>query len=123
MRTEGDEADKADYHGVSRHRYNRKKQTRKYIQQLQLIAAMGPPGGGRNVITDRLLTKFNHINMTFPTEKQITRIFKTMLNQQLAEFHAELKGICESGGSRIHFTVSHDEHRESPSSIDLQRTR
>jgi len=58
------------------------------------MAAMGPPGGGRNIITDRLLTKFNVINMTFPTEKQITRIYGTMLNQHLSEFHSEVKGIC-----------------------------
>ncbi|XP_072759448.1 dynein axonemal heavy chain 2 [Anoplolepis gracilipes] len=74
--------------------YNRQKQTRKYIQTIQLMAAMGPPGGSRNVITDRLLTKFNVINMTFPTEKQIIRIYGTMLNQHLAEFHAEVKGIA-----------------------------
>lgn len=76
-------------------RYDRKRQTRKYIHRIQLIAAMGPPGGGRNVITDRLLTRFNVINMTFPTEKQIIRIYGTMLNQHFAEFHAEVKGICE----------------------------
>ncbi|EZA48745.1 Dynein heavy chain 2, axonemal [Ooceraea biroi] len=74
--------------------YDRQKQTRRYIQRIQLIAAMGPPGGGRNVITDRLLTRFNVINMAFPTEKQIIRIYGTMLNQQLAEFHAEVKGIA-----------------------------
>lgn len=62
---------------------------------MQLIAAMGPPGGGRNVITDRLLTKFNIINMAFPAEKQIVRIYGTMLNQQFSEFHAEVKGICK----------------------------
>nr|XP_012223058.1 PREDICTED: dynein heavy chain 2, axonemal-like [Linepithema humile] len=73
--------------------YDRAKQTRKYIQKIQLIAAMGPPGGGRNIITNRLLTKFNVINVTFPTEKQIIRIYGTMLNQQLSEFHAEVKGI------------------------------
>lgn len=76
-------------------RYDRQKQTRKYIQKIQLIAAMGPPGGGRNVITNRLLTKFNVINVTFPSEKQIIRIYGTMLNQQLSEFHAEVKGICK----------------------------
>lgn len=62
---------------------------------MQLIAAMGPPGGGRNVISERLLTKFNVINVTFPAEKQIIRIYGTMLNQQLAEFHTEVKVICE----------------------------
>ncbi|XP_076651590.1 dynein heavy chain 2, axonemal kl-2 [Halictus rubicundus] len=73
--------------------YDRQKQTKKYVQGVQLMAAMGPPGGGRNVITNRLLTKFNVINMTFPVEKQIIRIYGTMLNQHLADFHAEVKGI------------------------------
>lgn len=62
---------------------------------MQLIAAMGPAGGGRNVITDRLLTRFNVVNMTFPAEKQIVRIYGAMLTQQLGEFHSEVKGICE----------------------------
>ncbi|XP_078053365.1 dynein heavy chain 2, axonemal kl-2 [Augochlora pura] len=74
--------------------YDRHKQTRRYVQRLQLMAAMGPPGGGRNVITNRLLTKFNVINMTFPVEKQIVRIYGTMLSQHLVDFHAEVKGIC-----------------------------
>lgn len=59
------------------------------------MAAMDPPGGGRNIITNRLLTKFNIINMTFPAEKQIVRIYGTMLSQHLADFHAEVTGICE----------------------------
>ncbi|XP_046433182.1 dynein axonemal heavy chain 2 [Neodiprion fabricii] len=74
--------------------YDRQKQTRKYIQKMQLLAAMGPPGGGRNSITNRLLTKFNVINMTFPAEKQIVRIYGTMLNQQLHEFHNEVKSLA-----------------------------
>ncbi|XP_063992490.1 dynein axonemal heavy chain 2 [Diachasmimorpha longicaudata] len=74
--------------------YDRQKQTRKYIQKTQLMAAMGPPGGGRNTITDRLLTKFNVINVTFPIEKQILRIYGTLLNQQLFDFHPEVKGIA-----------------------------
>lgn len=56
------------------------------------MAAMGPPGGGRNVITNRLLTKFNVINITFPVEKQIVRIYGSMLNQHFSDFHAEVKG-------------------------------
>ncbi|XP_043512192.1 dynein axonemal heavy chain 2 [Frieseomelitta varia] len=73
--------------------YDREKQTQKFIQKLQLLAAMGPPGGGRNVITNRLLTKFNVINMTFPVEKQIIRIYGSMLDQHFGNFHAEVKGI------------------------------
>lgn len=62
---------------------------------MQVIAAMGPPGGGRNTITERLLTRFNVINMTFPVEKQIIRIYGTMLNQHLFDFHPEVKRICK----------------------------
>lgn len=57
------------------------------------MSAMGPSGGGRNVISNRLITKFNVINMTFPMEKQIVRIYSTMLNQQLFDFNPEVKGI------------------------------
>ena len=31
-----------------------------------MLAAMGPPGGGRMVISKRLQSRFNLINMTFP---------------------------------------------------------
>lgn len=57
------------------------------------MAAMGPPGGGRNVITPRLLSRFNVINMTFPAESQITRIFGTMLSQQVVDFEEEVKAM------------------------------
>jgi len=40
-----------------------------------LIAAMGPPGGGRMVISPRIQSRFNLINMTFPhVSKQIYEI-------------------------------------------------
>ncbi|KAJ8920059.1 hypothetical protein NQ315_011713 [Exocentrus adspersus] len=71
--------------------YDRLKQTRKYIENMHILASMGPPGGGRNVITDRLLSRFNVINMTFPDETTIARIFGTMLGQHLAEFDESVK--------------------------------
>lgn len=37
------------------------------LQDMFLMAAMGPPGGGRTVISSRLQSCFNIINMTFPT--------------------------------------------------------
>uniref|UniRef100_A0A8C5V6J6 Dynein axonemal heavy chain 2 n=1 Tax=Microcebus murinus TaxID=30608 RepID=A0A8C5V6J6_MICMU len=73
--------------------YDRVKQTIKYIRDMFLMAAMGPPGGGRTVISPRLQSRFNMINMTFPTESQITRIFGTMINQKLQDFEEEVKPI------------------------------
>ncbi len=52
---------------------------------------MGPPGGGRSEISQRLLSRFNVINVTFPSENQIDRIFGTLINQKLQDFDEELK--------------------------------
>lgn len=57
------------------------------------MAAMGPPGGGRNTISNRLLSQFSIINMTFPSESAVIRIFGTMLNQHLMDFDEQLKQI------------------------------
>nr|XP_021503796.1 dynein heavy chain 2, axonemal [Meriones unguiculatus] len=73
--------------------YDRLKQTIKHIRDMFLMAAMGPPGGGRTVISPRLQSRFNIINMTFPTESQIIRIFGTMINQKLQDFEEEVKPI------------------------------
>lgn len=56
-----------------------------------ILTSMGPPGGGRNVISERLQSRFNLINMTFPENSIIQRIFDTMLTQHLVEFDEEVK--------------------------------
>lgn len=56
-----------------------------------VMAAMGPPGGGRNVISDRLLSRFNVINMTFPEDNTLSRIYGTMLSQHLSDFDEGVK--------------------------------
>ncbi|KAF5292010.1 hypothetical protein FQA39_LY14127 [Lamprigera yunnana] len=73
--------------------YDRQKQTRKYVQNMMLMASMGPPGGGRQHISERTLNRFNVINVTFPAESQIIRIFGTMLTQHLTNFSVEVKMI------------------------------
>ncbi|XP_049764343.1 dynein axonemal heavy chain 2 [Schistocerca cancellata] len=74
--------------------YDRQKQKKKYIKDMQLMAAMGPPGGGRNTISNRLMSRFNIINMTFPSTPQIIRIYGSMLTQQLSDFDEEPKYIA-----------------------------
>uniref|UniRef100_A0ABM5EJD6 Dynein axonemal heavy chain 2 isoform X2 n=1 Tax=Pogona vitticeps TaxID=103695 RepID=A0ABM5EJD6_9SAUR len=73
--------------------YDRAKQTIKYVKDMFLMAAMGPPGGGRTVISSRLQSRFNLINMTFPTDSQIRRIFGTMINQKLQNFDEAVKPL------------------------------
>lgn len=76
--------------------YDRKKQLVKYIKDVFLMASMGPPGGGRQIISRRLQSRFNLINMTFPQESEIKRIFGSMIGQKLQDFEDEFKSLGES---------------------------
>ncbi|MCI4377271.1 hypothetical protein PGIGA_G00201730 [Pangasianodon gigas] len=73
--------------------YDRQKQTQQCVKDMFLLSSMGPPGGGRTHISGRLQSRFNLINMTFPAESQIKRIYGTMINQKLQEFEEEVKPI------------------------------
>ncbi|OQR83321.1 dynein heavy chain [Achlya hypogyna] len=73
--------------------YDRKKQTLRYFVDMQLVAAMGPPGGGRSVISSRFQSRFNLVNMTFPENAQLRKIFETLLVPKLGEFDDEIKPL------------------------------
>ncbi|KAM9855172.1 dynein axonemal heavy chain 2-like [Aulostomus maculatus] len=73
--------------------FDLQKQTLKFVKNMILLASMGPPGGGRNQISGRLQSRFNLINMTFPEDSQIKRIYSTMINQKLQDFNEDLKPI------------------------------
>ena len=50
---------------------------------MKVIAAMGPPGGGKTEISKRLLSHFNLVNFTKPSEQQIRRIYSIILKNKL----------------------------------------
>ena len=57
--------------------YDRKNQTVKQVKDMLLLAGMGPPGGGRTVISSRLQSRFNLVNMTFPSVSVCVLFWKT----------------------------------------------
>ncbi|KAI9197259.1 dynein heavy chain and region D6 of dynein motor-domain-containing protein [Polychytrium aggregatum] len=73
--------------------YDRQKQTVKFINDILLVASMGPPGGGRNPISARIQSRFNVINMTFPSEPSLHKIFETIINQKLQDFEEDIKPL------------------------------
>lgn len=75
--------------------FNRRNQQKIYVQNTLLMAAMGPPGGGRQHISSRTLSRFVMINLTFPTETTIVRIFGTMLKQKLEVFPDAIREMCQ----------------------------
>ena len=60
--------------------YDRKERAFKKIIDTTLLAAMGPPGGGRNQITPRIVRHFNVINNTEMDTESMMRIFGTILS-------------------------------------------
>jgi dynein heavy chain len=73
--------------------YDREKQTLRYIIDTQLLAAMGPPGGGRSVITSRIQSRFNVINFTDPADAQLQRMFERIISSRITEFDDEIKPL------------------------------
>jgi dynein heavy chain len=67
--------------------YDREKQIVKTIKGMYVVGAMGPPGGGRTEISMRLQSRFSTMNMTFPSDPTLNRIFGTIVAQRLQGFN------------------------------------
>lgn len=63
-----------------KNRYNLKDMTWQTIVDTVVVGAMGPPGGGRNHITPRLLRHFNILCFLEFDDGTLTRIFKTIVD-------------------------------------------
>lgn len=76
--------------------YDREKQVVKEVRGMYMVGAMGPPGGGRTEISMRLQSRFSTINMTFPGDSTLKRIFGTIISQRLQNFNETVKPLGES---------------------------
>jgi dynein heavy chain len=77
-----------DAHGF----YDRKKRTWKEVEGLTMVAACGPPGGGRQDMTGRLTRHFTMLSMPCPSEEGMRAVFGAILGGFLgAHFPPDLK--------------------------------
>ncbi|KAF5834888.1 hypothetical protein DUNSADRAFT_8192 [Dunaliella salina] len=60
--------------------YDRTDNSFRRLVDLQYISAMGPPGGGRNPVTNRFLRHFNVVHVTEFTDNSKTQIFRTLVD-------------------------------------------
>eukprot|EP01028_Stygiella_incarcerata_P009150 TRINITY_DN426_c0_g1_i1.p1 TRINITY_DN426_c0_g1~~TRINITY_DN426_c0_g1_i1.p1 ORF type:complete len:4140 (-),score=1088.60 TRINITY_DN426_c0_g1_i1:191-12610(-) len=67
--------------------YDRQKLEFRRIVDTSMIGAMGPPGGGRNPVTNRLLRHFNFLSFPEMEDESMFRIFHTILETFLTANH------------------------------------
>lgn len=78
--------------------YDLKEMAWRKIVDTIVLAAMGPPGGGRNGVTPRLLRHFNLLCFSEFDDGTLTRIFTTILNWYFGSnpFVPEVKRLSEA---------------------------
>nr|AML30859.1 axonemal inner arm dynein heavy chain 3 [Marsilea vestita] len=64
------------------------------LVDIQFVACMGPPGGGRNPVTNRFLRHFNFLSFNEMADESLFLIFHTILNATLSAKFSEVVREC-----------------------------
>lgn len=75
--------------------YDRLKCEPKEVKDMQLLAAMAPPGGGRNAFSQRVMACFSMICVTSPNDAQLRKIYASLLSHHLSDFDDVIKPLGE----------------------------
>lgn len=88
-------------------RYDRKDTTKIILDDIQFVSAMGPPGGGRNVVTPRFIRHFMTIAINPFTDETLTKIFSTLfsvyIRVRIDHMNSSNLSMNYSLGTRIYF--------------------
>lgn len=69
--------------------------TFKQLVDINFACAMGPPGGGRNPITQRLTRHFNCLSFTEMEDSSKRKIFSTILGSWMGELGTFLEYLIQ----------------------------
>ncbi|CCW59976.1 unnamed protein product [Phytomonas sp. EM1] len=81
-----------DYHGW----YDRLTREFFNIVDVILVGSMGPPGGGRNHVSNRFLRHFNQIAFPDIDDRNLKRIFVTLMDSYFAPFPENIRSKVQT---------------------------
>ena len=64
---------------------------KKTFKDLLYVAAMAPPGGGRNAVDPRFVSLFSVISVTFPSDESLQHIYRSMLHAHFEPFPNDIR--------------------------------
>eukprot|EP00761_Pharyngomonas_kirbyi_P008673 gb/GECH01008685.1/.p1 GENE.gb/GECH01008685.1/~~gb/GECH01008685.1/.p1 ORF type:complete len:4033 (+),score=845.30 gb/GECH01008685.1/:1-12099(+) len=64
------------------------------IKDVTIVAACGPPGGGKNFVTPRLLRYFQMFNLPDLSDNSKKKIFNSIFSGFLESFSSDIKMLC-----------------------------
>lgn len=73
--------------------YNRKELSFMKIEDVIILSAMGPPGGGRTFISNRVVRHFNVIAYEELSKAYVTEIFGSLVNSFLKKFNESIRTL------------------------------
>jgi len=79
--------------------YDRKGWEFRNLVDINMLAAMCPPGGGKNDVTDRYSRHFNLVFVTPFDDESLNRIFTTVVNKFLSVMPRDVAGAAPSAVS------------------------
>ncbi|CAK9103626.1 Dynein axonemal heavy chain 7 (Axonemal beta dynein heavy chain 7) (Ciliary dynein heavy chain 7) (Dynein heavy chain-like protein 2) (hDHC2) [Durusdinium trenchii] len=85
--------------------YDLKELSFRRIEDVGFVAAMGPPGGGRNVISPRFMRHFHAIGVTSFEDSDLSRIFSSLMNWYLGTNQECAASVLSDGQKAVRATL------------------
>ena len=85
--------------------YDRKELTFRNIVDITFVGSMGPPGGGRQIVTGRFLRHFNTIGYVEMSDESKATIFGTIVNEWLSSFPNNPGAFVPLGDAMVKATL------------------